>query len=166
MTQLTLGTDSGYETAMRIYSEGAFTEPIAHINLTSPLIDTLIIGDKVIGSSEDVSREIRGSIIDNYPKGSRTIRVKYDPNEMQSSFVGCQVAANPQPKLEGCKYANPNRGEVMIWFKATLTIRRQVLLVTGFSLSQGLRDLYRTHTTRYKTISVRRVLNDLAQMRG
>ncbi len=88
---------------MRIYNEGAFTEPIAHVNLTSPLTQVLMIGDKVVGSSEGYTREIRGSIIDNYPKGTRAIRVKYDENEIQSSFVGCQVAANPNPKFTGCK---------------------------------------------------------------
>jgi hypothetical protein len=108
MAQLSLGTSSGLETAMRIYNEGAFSEPIAILNLTTPLTSALSIGDEAIGTSEDGALEVKGRIIESYPKGSREIRVKYDTNEVQSSYVGCQVAANPNPKLEGCKLFVPH----------------------------------------------------------
>ena len=103
MAQLATGTISGFETAMRIYSEGAFSQPYAVLTLDAPLDDTLEIDDVVVGTSQDGLREVRGRIIDNYPKGSQSIRVMYDINEVQESYVGCQVAANPNPKLDGCK---------------------------------------------------------------
>lgn len=89
---------------MRIYKEGAFSEPVAVLNLTTPLNDILSIGDEVIGVSQGGVREVKGHIFANYPKGTRKIMVRYDQNEMQSSYVGCQVAANPNPVLDGCKF--------------------------------------------------------------
>ena len=89
---------------MRIYNEGAFSDPIALLNLTAPLPDVLSMGDEVIGTSENGARAVFGHIIDTYAKGTTRIRVKYDANEIQPSYVGCQVAANPNPNLEGCKF--------------------------------------------------------------
>ena len=103
IAQLSLGTDIGFDTAMQIYSKGAFSEPVAYLNLTSPLTTTLASGDYVIGTSEDASTEVRGTIFANYPRGTRTIMVYYNENEIQSSYVSCQVAANPNPKFDGCK---------------------------------------------------------------
>lgn len=102
IAQLSLGTDSGFDSAMQIYSKGAFSEPVAYLNLTSPLAATLTVGDRVIGTSQGATTEVRGSIVANYPKGTSTIVVKYDVNEIQSSYVSCQVAANPNPKYDGC----------------------------------------------------------------
>lgn len=100
-----LGTLEGYEQAMRIYSEGAFSEPIAFLTLTTPLREALAIGDVVIGTSQDSSREVKGHIVNNYPRGTSTIRVIYETNEVQSDYTSCLVAANPNPKLDGCKYS-------------------------------------------------------------
>lgn len=104
MKRVALGTIEGYETAMRIYTEGAFSEPMAYLNLTTPLQEALEIGDEVIGTSEDSGEEVTGLIVNNYPRGTRRIRVMYQTNEVQSSYVDCQVAANPDPNLEGCKF--------------------------------------------------------------
>jgi len=103
LQNLELGTLEGYEQAMKIYTQGAFSEPLAYLNLTTPLHSALAIGDEVIGTSQGFTSEVKGFLVDNYPKGTQLIRVKYKTNDVQSSYVGCLVAANPTPKLAGCK---------------------------------------------------------------
>jgi hypothetical protein len=90
--------------AYKVYENGAFSEPIAKITLGVPLSKPLSEGDEVIGYSTGGSNEVKGKLIDNFAKDSPEIQVVYDTNEVQATYVGCQVGGNPKPKTEGCKF--------------------------------------------------------------
>lgn len=101
--QLAVGTPQSWNAAMEIYTKGAFSDPIAELNLTQPLANPLSVGDGILGFSTGEASEVKAAVIENYPKGTTIIRVAYDVNQIQENFVGCQVGANPNPKTDGCK---------------------------------------------------------------
>jgi hypothetical protein len=105
--QLAGGTDESFAIAKSIYTDGAFSKSFATVTLTTALMQPLNKGDEVIGATE-TGDEVNGKLLKDYPLGSPTIDVQYETNSIQSSYVGCQVGANPIPMAEGCKYTfNP-----------------------------------------------------------
>ena len=102
MQQLAVGTTQSYNKALDIYSRGAFSDSIAVLTLGAPTTSDLSVSTEVIGFATGMVDEVKGTLLDNYPTGTKIIRVKYHVNQVQSNFVGCQVGANPDPKTVGC----------------------------------------------------------------
>lgn len=103
--ELGLGDDAGFETAMAIYSLGSFSYPIAILQLDAALLKPMPKDATVNGLSID-NKQVKGLVDGNYNVGDTEIRVRYETNEVQDSYVGCVVAANPVPILDGCFQAD------------------------------------------------------------
>ena len=100
--QLARGTDESFTTAKSIYTDGAFSKSFAKVTLSKALLQPLNKGTEVIGKTE-TGDDVNGKLLKNYPMDSTVIDVQYETNSVQSSYVGCQVGANPDPFTEGCK---------------------------------------------------------------
>ena len=103
---MTLLANDDIDGAMDVYEQGAFSDPIAELTLTSPR-PQLESDTKVTGLSNSKNFEVTGEIIENYPPEleESKIFVAYDTIELQKHYVGCQVGANPNPNTDGCKSA-------------------------------------------------------------
>jgi hypothetical protein len=102
--QLAIGTNQAYSIAKDVYENGAFSKSVALVTLTEPLTAPIAKGASVIGQSgADGAGEVKGTVFDDYPANTSVIQVQYDVNAVQSSYVGCQVGANPNPNTLGCK---------------------------------------------------------------
>ena len=101
---MTLLANDDIDGAMDVYEQGAFSDPIAELTLTSPR-PQLESDTKVTGLSNSKNFEVTGEIIENYPPEleESKIFVSYDTIEIQKNYVGCQVGANPNPNTDGCK---------------------------------------------------------------
>lgn len=102
--QLAAGTDEGKDNALKIYTEGAFSKSYAEIALDTALANTLSKGVEVVGVNA-AGDEIRGAVLDEADVGDRIVRVQYATTGVQETYVGCQVGGNPDPVLDGCKFA-------------------------------------------------------------
>jgi hypothetical protein len=99
--QLALGTSQSFATAKEIYENGAFSKSVARVTLTTALAGPLNESAVVSGKTE-AGDEVVGKLLDNYPTGTTAIEIQYQTNSVQSSYVGCQVGASPNPFTEGC----------------------------------------------------------------
>jgi hypothetical protein len=88
---------------MAVYKNGAHSDPVAEITFSDPLSKPIVVGDVVLGVTTGGVNQVKGTVVENYPKDSTVVRVEYDVNQIQESFVGCHVGANPNPQTEGCK---------------------------------------------------------------
>lgn len=105
--QLARGTDESFAIAKSIYTDGAFSKSFATVTLAEAITQPLNKGTSVIGKTEN-GDDVNGKLLKNYPADTKVIGVQYETNDVQSSYVGCQVGANPNPFTEGCKSATFN----------------------------------------------------------
>ena len=103
------GTDEGLANARKIYQQGAFSKSYAALNLTTPLTSQLQMEVPVTGKST-TGDEIRGTVLEDADVGDTVLNVQYATSNVQASYVGCQVGANPTPVTTGCFVA---AGEVV-----------------------------------------------------
>jgi hypothetical protein len=118
--QLAEGTDGSFAIAKSIYIDGAFSKSFATLTLTTPLSQSLDKGTQVTGKTA-TGDDVNGKLLKDYPMDSTAIGVQYETNMVQSSYVGCQVGANPSPFTEGCKYTafNPVAIFIIVLFADT-----------------------------------------------
>jgi hypothetical protein len=99
--QLAAGTDEGRTNALKIYEQGAFSKSYAVLNLAAPLDKQIQSGLEVKGKNT-AGDEIIGNVLEDSDIGDSVVRVQYATTNIQESYVGCQVGANPDPVTEGC----------------------------------------------------------------
>jgi len=103
--QLALNTEEGFDDALRIYTEGAYSKSVAEITLTSPLpdTDTIVVekGGQVRGETASGDSVI-GFFLEDYAVGETNIGIRYMTSDIQENYVNCQVGASPAPNTEGC----------------------------------------------------------------
>eukprot|EP00980_Cylindrotheca_fusiformis_P000712 scaffold168_cov124-Cylindrotheca_fusiformis.AAC.12 len=83
--QLSLGTNTGYDAAIKIYTEGAHCGSYANLEV-EPLHASLNVGDEVSGKAQDGST-IAATVMKNYPQGKEEIQVLYRVDTDTSSFA-------------------------------------------------------------------------------
>lgn len=99
--QLALGTNQGYTRAQKIYEEGAFSKSVATVTLTAALTVPISKGAVVTGTAVN-GQQVDGTVFKTASADDTTLRIQYGINSIQSSYVGCQVGANPSPVTDGC----------------------------------------------------------------
>jgi hypothetical protein len=99
--QLALGTNQAYVEAQDIYEQGAFSKSVATVTLNAALSVPISAGTAVTGTGVN-DEEVIGKVYAAATAGDETLRIQYDVNSIQSSYVGCQVGANPDPVTDGC----------------------------------------------------------------
>jgi len=101
--QLALNTEEGFDDALRIYTEGAYSKSVAEITLRSPLPNTVVVekGDQVRGETASGDSVI-GRFLEDYAAGETNIGIQYMTSDIQDNYVNCQVGASPAPNTEGC----------------------------------------------------------------
>lgn len=97
--QLALGSNEGYESAIKIYQRGAHCASYSRIKVQS-LQSVLTEGDRLTGAGQDGS-SVTATVVDNYPKGTQEIEVLYSLDETTNSF--CHVGGSPKPLTDGCE---------------------------------------------------------------
>jgi hypothetical protein len=100
--QLAGATDDSFAIAKSIYTDGAFSKSIATVKLSTVLTQPLNKGAPLVGKTK-TGEDVNGKFLKNYPVDATVIDVQYETNQIQSSYVGCQVGANPDPFTDGCK---------------------------------------------------------------
>ena len=104
--QLALGTTESLERAQAVYSNGAFSKPVAHVFLENDgLAWNTEKGSEVFGPSFENLWETRGFTKHDYAQFSKTVQIVYETNLDQENYVDCKVGANPSPTTRGCKFA-------------------------------------------------------------
>lgn len=105
-SELSKETKAGLQTASRVYQEGAFSGPVAEIELTDPLEFSIPRGTLVAGDAHDGNTysQVTGRLHREYSQGERIMEIAYDVSADPSEFVHCQVGARPTPELGGCKF--------------------------------------------------------------
>ena len=99
--QLALGTNQAYVRAQRIYEDGAFSKSVATVTLNAALSVPISAGTVVTGTAVN-GKQVDGKVYGAAKTGDQTLRIQYGVNSIQSSYVGCQVGANPNPVTDGC----------------------------------------------------------------
>ncbi|KAG7343103.1 low iron-inducible periplasmic protein [Nitzschia inconspicua] len=99
--QLAMGTTESFNAASKIYTDGAFSKSVAKVQLASPLTSSVAEGDQITGLNAD-GAEVVGTAYASYSTGADVIEIQYRTLDLQSSYVGCQVGANPNPNTVGC----------------------------------------------------------------
>jgi len=97
--QFSIQTQESFEKALRIYREGAFSNPVAEITLLAPLDVAFWKGTPVIGISQTGNR-VDGKLYHTVLAGETDITIQYDNTGIEEQK--CQVRANPEPILDGC----------------------------------------------------------------
>ena len=97
--QFATGTSSGFFHGRAIYFEGAFSRPYAEMTVEPPITVNVAAGAKVTGFSMNKTKEVFGSVMEDYSAGSDTLLVAY---ETGAEFVQCLGGGNPNPVYEGC----------------------------------------------------------------
>ena len=96
-------TQRGWKNAEDLYRDGAFSKPVAKIQLISPLEADLPDGSVVLGIDTD-GYQVSGKLYHPASAQDRELEVQYDIGEVQTNYVNCQVGANPAPNVGGCKF--------------------------------------------------------------
>jgi len=97
--ELAMQNQDSFERALRVYNEGAFSNPVAQISLMTPLDAAFWKGTPVIGISQTGNR-VDGTLYNSVLAGETAITIQYDSTG--SEVEKCQVAANPEPIFDGC----------------------------------------------------------------
>ena len=97
--QLALGSNDGYDSAIKIYQKGAHCASYSLLKI-EPLEAVLTVGDQVTGIAQDGST-VKATVAENYPRGTVEIEVVYNLDETTTSF--CHVGGSPRPITDGCK---------------------------------------------------------------
>jgi hypothetical protein len=96
---------------------------------------------------------VDGNIYKDYPAGTSEIQFQYKVNEIQATYVGCQVGANPSPVTEGCLAANGTivvDGQTFSYTYDILSNNVNGRTLQGFSL-QAEEKMYRCENCPYLT---------------
>mmetsp|Transcript_29658 Transcript_29658/g.71372 ORF Transcript_29658/g.71372 Transcript_29658/m.71372 type:complete len:532 (-) Transcript_29658:57-1652(-) len=96
--QLALGSNDGYDSAIKIYQKGAHCASYSLLKV-QPLEAVLTAGDQVTGYGQDGSI-VKATVAENYPRGTTVIEVVYKLDETITSF--CHVGGSPRPITDGC----------------------------------------------------------------
>ncbi len=99
--QLALGNEQSFAAALAIYQEGAFSKNVAAVTLSTPLPVNAEKGTVITGLDSD-GGTISGKAYEDNAAGATSILVQYQTSDSQKTYVGCQVGANPNPRLDGC----------------------------------------------------------------
>jgi hypothetical protein len=106
-SELKKDRESAFRSAQRVYQDGAFSRPVAELILHNELEFSLSSGTEVIGttySSESSFTVAKGTVHKHAKKGDRVLEVLYDIRDDQGdNYTECQVGANPDPTIYGCK---------------------------------------------------------------
>jgi hypothetical protein len=150
---LTSGTTQSFESAMAVYTKGAFSKPVATVTLTTALTSAVPAGTLITGLSAD-GTEIVGKAFDNYSSGANVIRIQYKTDDIQAKYVGCQVGANPKPNIVGCFAGNgtlsiPSEGSVSYKYDPLIDNGNE-RTIQGFS-TKAEEKMYRCKSCPYKT---------------
>ncbi|KAG7364613.1 hypothetical protein IV203_037815 [Nitzschia inconspicua] len=101
--QFEVGTKVAMGNAEWIYREGAFSHPVARLQLDSPLPEDIPAGTRVSGLALSSSGGvIEARTRDFSPKESTELFVEYAIYADQLNYAGCLVGANPVPTMQGC----------------------------------------------------------------
>jgi hypothetical protein len=101
--ELQIGSPESFTYAEAVYQQGAFSKSVARVTLNDPLNKDIPKGETVVGVDTS-GNEVRGTLYEDHYIGNQTLLVQYNTNQIQSNYVNCQVGANPQPIIRGCKY--------------------------------------------------------------
>lgn len=91
--------DYKFETAEKIYQEGAFSKSVSSLTLAEPLSIDIPQGANLTGTSTSGSPVAVFAQGVNYTAGATSIAVQYRDE-------GCYVGANPDPVVTGCLASN------------------------------------------------------------
>ncbi|KAL3938264.1 MAG: hypothetical protein SGBAC_006787 [Bacillariaceae sp.] len=100
-------TQRGWINGEKIYREGAFSKPVAKIQLISPLNEDVPVGTAVSGVDTG-GFQVYGKLYKDAKAEERELVVQYHINEVQANYVNCQVGGNPAPNVGGCFNATGN----------------------------------------------------------
>lgn len=100
--QLAESTDESFFIARAIYQEGAHSKSFATVSLSNGLATAAPKGTIVEGASAGGAL-VMGKTFEDLDVGSAQIRIQCQTSDIQESHVDCQVGANPEPNLNGCK---------------------------------------------------------------
>jgi hypothetical protein len=95
-------TDEGWANAENIYRQGAYTKPVAILNLHHHLTASIPKDAAVIGVAVD-GTQVSGTVLSEAKENEQSLKIEYDIGEVQEDYVNCQVGANPSPITDGCK---------------------------------------------------------------
>lgn len=98
---LASGTNQDYLQAQMIYKEGAFSKSVATVTLDAVLTAPISKGAAITGDAMDGTK-VEGTVFAAAKAGDQDLRIQYNVSPVQSSYVGCQVGANPNPVTDGC----------------------------------------------------------------
>jgi len=97
------GTDTGYDNARKIYTEGGHSKSYASITVAAGLNRDIEKGDVIIGTNLD-GDEVRGTAYDDYAKDVKVLKMTYNTSEDQATWVMCRVGGLQEADREttGC----------------------------------------------------------------
>jgi hypothetical protein len=74
------------------------------LTLDDPLNQDIPKGTPVIGLTNKDSNDVKGQFLEDAKKEDKVVYIQYAVNQIQGSYVGCQVGANPSPNVRHCKW--------------------------------------------------------------
>jgi len=151
-TQLALGTAESFSVAKALYTNGAHSRSLATVTLSSALSSPINADTPVTGKSVK-GHDLKGIVYEDYSAGTSVIQIQYDVNTIQSTYVGCQVGANPDPITDGCLVASGDLvidGQSFNYTYDVLTDNVNGRTLQGFSL-QAEEKMYKCENCPYKT---------------
>jgi len=99
--QLALATEESFVTALKLYTEGAYSKSVAQVTLSSALSSSIEKGAPITGLNA-AGVQVVGKAYEDNVAGATTIMVQYKTTDSQKKYVGCQVGASTSPNTEGC----------------------------------------------------------------
>jgi hypothetical protein len=74
------------------------------LTLDDKLVEDIPKGTPVIGITNKDSNDVKGQFLKDAKTGDSVVYIQYAVNQIQESYVECQVGANPSPNVRGCKW--------------------------------------------------------------
>lgn len=101
--------DVGLQNGQDIYEQGAFSKPVARLELTAPLASSVSKGKKITGRNAN-GEVITGKAFQNHDAGDMSLFVQYTTNEDPKFHVECAVGGlqSADQRTEGCKFETIN----------------------------------------------------------
>lgn len=100
--QLDKLTNESWAIARRVYQEGAFSRSYAEVRISSVLPRMVYSNEEFIGQSA-TNETVDMIALQAIDADSDVLQLEYVTYDDQANYVNCQVGANPEPNLEGCK---------------------------------------------------------------
>jgi len=98
---LLLPSEESFMTALKLYTEGAYSKSVAQITLSSALSSSIEKGAPITGFNA-AGDQVVGKAYEDNAAGATTIIVQYKTSDSQKKYIGCQVGASTSPNTEGC----------------------------------------------------------------